>query len=198
QRIFLFGSGRHIEEFVTRHQPRTFGVSVVGCHFLTPVEPDATESVQQQALDRDLEAAAASGRILEPDASLLVMPWSATDKINRCAETLLRLPSEIRLGAEHFLDRFEHVQLSKLGSMGSVQLARLPLTRLELMEKRAFDLLFSCVALLLLTPLLVVAAVLIKLDSPGPVFFLQRRHGFNLKQFRIIKFRTIRTLDAVP
>src|SRR5262249_10107334 len=93
------------------------------------------------------------------------------------------------------LDRFEHVQLSKLGSVASLQLTRLPLTRLELMEKRAFDLLFSCVALLLLTPVLVIAAVLIKLDSAGPVFFLQRRHGFNQKQFRIIKFRTMRTLD---
>jgi Undecaprenyl-phosphate glucose phosphotransferase len=195
QRIFLFGSARHIEEFVTRHQPRTFGVTVVGCHFLTPVELDAPELVQQQALDRDLEAAVASARMLEPDAIFLVMPWSATDKINRCAETLLKLPSEIHLGAEHILDRFEHVQLSKLGPMASLQLTRLPLTRLELMEKRAFDLVFSCVALLLLTPVLIIAAVLIKLDSSGPVFFLQRRHGFNQKQFRIIKFRSMRTLD---
>src|SRR5262245_21806138 len=56
QRIFLFGTGRHIEEFITRHQPRSFGVSVVGCHFLTPVDPGASPQAQQQALDRDLEA----------------------------------------------------------------------------------------------------------------------------------------------
>src|SRR5207249_4783970 len=60
------------------------------------------------------------------------------------------------------------------------------------------DLSASSVALLLLTPVLVIAAVLIKLDSTGPVFFLQRRHGFNQKPFRIIKFRTMRALEDGP
>jgi len=66
------------------------------------------------------------------------------------------------------------------------------------MEKRAFDLLFASIALLLLTPVLAVVALLIKLDSAGPVLFLQHRYGFNQKPFRIIKFRTMRTLDDGP
>jgi polysaccharide biosynthesis protein PslA len=198
QRIFLFGTGRHVEEFITRHQPRTFGVSVVGCHFLTPVDPAAPAILQRQALARDLDAAIASARILEPEAIFLVMPWSATDTINRCAEALLKLPAEIHLGAEHILDRFEHVQLSRFGSMASLQLTRMPLSRMELLEKRAFDLLFASVALLLLTPVLAAVALLIKLDSAGPVFFLQHRYGFNQKPFRIIKFRTMRTLEDGP
>jgi lipopolysaccharide/colanic/teichoic acid biosynthesis glycosyltransferase len=80
------------------------------------------------------------------------MPWHATDTLHRCAEALLRLPAGIHLGAEHILDRFEHVQLSRFGSMASLQLTRMPLSRLELIEKRAFDLLFASIALLLLTP----------------------------------------------
>jgi Undecaprenyl-phosphate glucose phosphotransferase len=198
QRIFLFGTGRHVEEFITRYQPRTLGVNVVGCHFLTPVDPAAPDQVQRQTLARDLDAATASARILEPEAIFLVMPWSATETINRCAEALLKLPVEIHLGAEHILDRFEHVQLSKFGSMASLQLTRMPLSRVELIEKRAFDLLFASVALIVLTPVLAAAALLIKLDSPGPVFFLQHRYGFNQKPFRIIKFRTMRTLDDGP
>ena len=198
QRIFIFGTGKDIEEFVTRHEPRAFGVNVVGCHFLTPVDPGAPEHIQHQALARDLDATIASARILEPDAIFLVMPWHATDTLHRCAEALLRLPAEIHLGAEHILDRFEHVQLSRFGSMASLQLTRMPLSRLELIEKRAFDLLFASIALLLLTPVLVVAAILIKLDSAGPVFFLQHRYGFNQKPFRIFKFRTMRSLDDGP
>jgi exopolysaccharide biosynthesis polyprenyl glycosylphosphotransferase len=126
------------------------------------------------------------------------MPWHATDTLHRCAEALLRLPAEIHLGAEHILDRFEHVQLSRFGSMASLQLTRMPLSRLELIEKRAFDLLFASIALLLLTPVLVVAAILLKLDSAGPVFFLQHRYGFNQKPFRIFKFRTMGSLDDGP
>jgi Undecaprenyl-phosphate glucose phosphotransferase len=198
QRIFIFGTGKDIGEFVSRHQPRSFGVNVVGCHFLTPVEPGASEHVQRQALARDLDATIASARILEPDAIFLVMPWHATDTLHRCAEALLQLPAEIHLGAEHILDRFEHVQLSRFGSIASLQLTRMPLSRLELIEKRAFDLVFASIALMLLTPVLVVAAVLIKLDSTGPVFFLQHRYGFNQKPFRILKFRTMRTLDDGP
>ena len=82
--------------------------------------------------------------------------------------------------------------------MASLQLTRMPLSRLELIEKRAFDLLFASIALLLLTPVLVVAAILIKLDSAGPVFFLQHRYGFNQKPFRIFKFRTMGSLDDGP
>jgi Undecaprenyl-phosphate glucose phosphotransferase len=157
--------------------------------------PGVPARAQHESLARDLEQAAASVRLLEPDAIFLVMPWSATETITSCADALLKLPAEIHLGAEHILDRFEHVQLSKFGSIVSLQLTRMPLSRFELIQKRAFDLLFASIALFLLTPLLVLVAVLIKLDSAGPIFFLQHRHGFNQKPFRIIKFRTMRTLE---
>ncbi len=71
----------------------------------------------------------------------------------------------------------------------------MPLTTFEVVQKRLFDLVFAAIALLALTPLLIVVALLISLDSPGPVFFVQRRFGFNQQPFRIIKFRTMRTLD---
>jgi lipopolysaccharide/colanic/teichoic acid biosynthesis glycosyltransferase len=60
------------------------------------------------------------------------------------------------------------------------------------MAKRAFDLLVATAALLLLAPLLLGVALLIKLDSPGPVFFRQERVGRFGVPFRIHKFRTMR------
>lgn len=60
------------------------------------------------------------------------------------------------------------------------------------MIKRLFDLLLSCIGLLLLAPLLLLIALLIKLDSPGPVMFRQERVGRFGKPFRIHKFRTMR------
>jgi Undecaprenyl-phosphate glucose phosphotransferase len=198
QRIFIFGAGRQINDFVTRYQPKAFGVDIVGCHFLTPTAPDIPSDIRRQVLATDLEQAIGSARLLEPDAIFLVMPWSATETITGCAEALLKLPAEIHLGAEHILDRFEQVQLSKFGSIISLQLTRLPLSRFERILKRTFDHLFASLGLLLLTPVLIAAAILIKLDSKGPIFFLQHRYGFNQKPFRIIKFRTMRTLDDGP
>jgi lipopolysaccharide/colanic/teichoic acid biosynthesis glycosyltransferase len=57
--------------------------------------------------------------------------------------------------------------------------------------KRLFDIAFSIVGLILLSPLFVAASVLIKLDSRGPVFFSQERVGRHFKPFRIYKFRTM-------
>ena len=195
QRIFLIGTGAHVGAFVNRYEPWTLGINIVGCRFLTPVAATASNAERRAALDRDLAEAVASVRSVEPDAIYLLLPWSATATIERCAETFLALPVEIHLGPEQILHKFEEVELSKLGPLASLQLTRRPLTTFEVMQKRLFDLVFAAVALLALTPLLIAVAILIRLDSPGPVFFVQRRYGFNQQPFRIIKFRTMRTLD---
>jgi lipopolysaccharide/colanic/teichoic acid biosynthesis glycosyltransferase len=57
--------------------------------------------------------------------------------------------------------------------------------------KRAFDIIVSFLGLLVLCPLLLVVAIAIKLDSPGPIFFRQERIGRGFRVFSIFKFRTM-------
>ena len=64
------------------------------------------------------------------------------------------------------------------------------------MLKRLFDLVTSCFVLVLLFPVFVFTGILILLDSRGGVFFLQQRVGFREKEFRIIKFRTMKSVSA--
>lgn len=61
--------------------------------------------------------------------------------------------------------------------------------------KRLFDILFSITVLILLSPLFILLMVLIKLDSRGPIFYLQERIGLDGKLFRVIKFRSMK-VDA--
>jgi lipopolysaccharide/colanic/teichoic acid biosynthesis glycosyltransferase len=61
--------------------------------------------------------------------------------------------------------------------------------------KRLFDILFSFIGILLLQPFFIAVAILIKVDSKGPVFFRQERIGRNFKRFIIYKFRTM-VVDA--
>jgi exopolysaccharide biosynthesis polyprenyl glycosylphosphotransferase len=68
---------------------------------------------------------------------------------------------------------------------------RFELTRSSATVKRAFDLAYTTLGLLAVGPLMLVAAVAIKLDSPGPVFFRQERVGRHGQRFRIFKFRTM-------
>jgi Undecaprenyl-phosphate glucose phosphotransferase len=195
KRIFLIGPGASIGAFVNHYEPWMLGVTIVGCRFLTPLASTASAEARRAMLDRDLAEAVASVRAVEPDAIFLLMPWSATETIERCAQTFLALPVEIHLGPEQILHKFEEVELSKLGPLATLQLTRMPLSRVEIMQKRLFDLTFAAAALIVLTPLIVLSALLIRIDSRGPIFFVQRRYGFNQQPFRIIKFRTMRTLD---
>jgi Undecaprenyl-phosphate glucose phosphotransferase len=198
QRIFLIGTGANVNAFINRYEPWTHGINIVGCRFVTPVAATASAEARTATLDQDFAEAVASVRSLAPDAVFLLLPWSATDVIQRCAETFMSLPVEIHIGPEQILHKFEEVKLSKLGPLTSLQLTRRPLTRMEIGRKRMFDMAAAAVALIALTPLLLIVAALVYLDSPGPIFFVQRRYGFNQQPFRIIKFRTMRTLDDGP
>jgi lipopolysaccharide/colanic/teichoic acid biosynthesis glycosyltransferase len=70
-------------------------------------------------------------------------------------------------------------------------------SRLAHVARRGFDVLVATILILLLAPLLLLVAVLIKLDSRGPVLFRQRRMGKDAAPFRVCKFRTM-TADAAP
>lgn len=61
--------------------------------------------------------------------------------------------------------------------------------------KRLLDILLSLIALIVLSPLLIIVAAAIRLTSPGPIFFCQRRVGLHKEYFTIYKFRTMR-MDA--
>jgi exopolysaccharide biosynthesis polyprenyl glycosylphosphotransferase len=87
------------------------------------------------------------------------------------------------------------VRIAKHGAMASLQLTRAPLSRFEQMQKRLFDVTIAAGVLIGLCPLLAVVALAILIESGRPIFFRQRRYGFNQHEFRIIKFRTMVTLD---
>jgi Undecaprenyl-phosphate glucose phosphotransferase len=85
-----------------------------------------------------------------------------------------------------------------MGDSICIELHRGPLGALERGVKRSIDLLSAAAGLLLFLPLLTIVALLIKLDSPGPILFRQRRCGFNGRQFQILKFRTMFVLEDGP
>lgn len=73
----------------------------------------------------------------------------------------------------------------------AIEVQRAPLSAAERFAKRAMDIVVASVALFFLVPVMVLTAVTIKLDGPGPVIFRQRRKGFNGQEFVMLKFRTM-------
>lgn len=86
-----------------------------------------------------------------------------------------------------------HMALSQLDGLPALTFSTVPSDPLALAGKRVFDVLVSATVLLLLAPFLAVLTVLIKLDSPGPVFFKQKRVGLNGREFDLYKFRSMVT-----
>ena len=87
------------------------------------------------------------------------------------------------------------MRIKELEGIPFIKIKSVPLTTWNVILKRTFDLIFSSIVLLICSPLLAVVAVLIKLDSKGPLFFVQERVGLDGKPFQLIKFRTMK-VDA--
>ena len=94
-------------------------------------------------------------------------------------------------------DLFQYVTLygglEEFGGLPIVSLQGGPLEGWNLVAKRVFDILFSAAALILVSPILLVVALLVKLTSKGPVLYKQERMGMDGAVFPILKFRTMRT-----
>jgi undecaprenyl-phosphate galactose phosphotransferase/putative colanic acid biosynthesis UDP-glucose lipid carrier transferase len=76
-----------------------------------------------------------------------------------------------------------------------IELQRAPLSELQRFVKRVMDVTVASLGLIFFMPLMALAAIAIRLDSPGPIIFRQTRKGFNGKQFVILKFRTMRVQE---
>lgn len=185
RRVFLLGDEAETQTFADRYQPWSNGMRIISAAVLRGPEH----------LHEDLALAAASARMLRPDDVFILMPWSETKMIDACVNAFLRVPAAIHLGPERVLDRFVNAKISKFGAISSFNLTGHPLTPLEIALKRLLDLVLGSAILLVSLPTLILISIAIRIDSPGPAFFFQRRYGFNQEPFRIVKFRSMRTLD---
>ncbi|MBV8849114.1 MAG: exopolysaccharide biosynthesis polyprenyl glycosylphosphotransferase [Methylobacteriaceae bacterium] len=185
RRVFLVGFEADMHKFMERYDPWKAGMHIVAASVLR----------KDGDLREDLALAAASARMMRPDDVFVLVPWSDEATIDACLDAFLRVPASLHLGPERVLDRFVDARIHKIGEIASLNLIGRPLSTLDVLIKRAFDVVAAAGALVLLWPLFLLIALLIKRDSPGPVLFFQRRYGFNQEPFRIAKFRTMSTLD---
>jgi Undecaprenyl-phosphate glucose phosphotransferase len=91
----------------------------------------------------------------------------------------------------------DNYKVERYGQFDAVNVRQLPLDETyAFFLKNSFDKVFSCFALLALAPVFLVLAILIKLDSPGPVFYCPIRIGKGGRPFKVFKFRSMRENDS--
>jgi Undecaprenyl-phosphate glucose phosphotransferase len=129
------------------------------------------------------------------DEILLVFAGGDHRLVEMVSDRLRELPLPTRLLLDKYTSDLLNRPIADMGLSKSVKLQGGPLTQTQQIMKRIFDATLAAIGLVMLAPILVIIAVLIKIDSPGPVMFRQRRAGFSGRTFKIYKFRTMVTLD---
>lgn len=196
--------GRRIVLLGTREELASIGLEELLENFgLTEVErvmlPTATGGF---ALSEDelaaLERAIAAARAQGAEGIVLAFPWSDTRKIELMRDGLRISPLPVQLLPDRRVRSLTQNPSFRVKNSLSIEIQRGPLSRAEQLSKRGLDIVGASIGLILLAPLMALSAVAIKLDSPGPVFFRQRRNGFNENQFSIVKFRTMTVMEDGP
>ena len=131
------------------------------------------------------------GRQAEIDMLIVALPITAEERLVQLLKRLWVLPLDIRLSARTTKLRFRPRSYSFVGSVPFLDLFDKPIADWDALIKRVFDVVVASLALVVLSPVLLATMIAIRLDSPGPVFFRQRRYGFNNEVVEVLKFRSM-------
>src|SRR3954451_500974 len=132
------------------------------------------------------------------DLVLFALPISAETRILDMLKKLWVLPVDIRLSAHTNKLRFRPRAYSYLGKVPTLDVFEAPITDWDQVMKSLFDRMVGALLLVLALPVMAVVAMAIKLDSPGPVVFRQKRFGFNNERIDVFKFRSLYHHQADP
>src|SRR5204862_6797516 len=132
------------------------------------------------------------------DLVLFALPISAETRILDMLKKLWVLPVDIRLSAHTNKLRFRPRAYSYLGDVPTLDVFEAPITDWDLVMKWLFDRAVGGLCLLLGAPVMALVALAVKLDSPGPVLFRQKRFGFNNERIDVFKFRSLYHHQADP
>jgi Undecaprenyl-phosphate glucose phosphotransferase len=192
--LLLVGEGPTLEDLIARvEQYPELGLSVVGV--VTPEEPSAEYSYSRPVLGHFSEVCEVIQRERVEEV-LVALPPSQSQKLDELLDCLKDETIDVRV----VLDVNRYVTLSceieQFDGFPVVRINDSPHVGWGALAKRVTDIVGSAAALLVLSPLMLLVALLVKLTSRGPVLFVQERMGLDGRSFRMLKFRSMRA-DAV-
>jgi putative colanic acid biosynthesis UDP-glucose lipid carrier transferase len=160
--------------------------------FYDPDEPTQTAGTATNAGTlADLGAYAQSRPV---DLIVVCLPWQSTERVHHIIDQVQWIAADVVLPIEAADSRLPTAQIANVGGLDMLQIMNRPFKGTQGLMKIAEDYLVGVAALICFSPIMVLAALAVRLDSPGPILFRQARTGFNNKTFMIFKFRTM-TVD---
>ncbi|MCA1828166.1 MAG: undecaprenyl-phosphate glucose phosphotransferase [Myxococcales bacterium] len=192
--ILVLGAGRlarQVLEQVDLH--KELGFRPVGCLSVTRKRVGTSVAgTEVIGTVRDLPGVLAQKTV---DQVLVALPSRSMHHLPRIMEVCADTTVDVKLVPDVYQYATLFGGLEEFGGLPIVNLQSTGMLGINAFAKRIFDVIFSSIFLILLSPLLVVLTVLVKATSPGPVLFTQERVGLDGRPFQMLKFRTMR-IDA--
>ncbi len=138
------------------------------------------------------------GRAGAIDQIIVALPQAADKRTAEIVRRLEQLPVSLHVVthiSSDILDEGPAHGVSHIGPVGLIDVKTKPLGDWGRYVKTAEDYVVGTLALIVLAPVMALIAIAVKLDSPGPVFFRQRRHGLNKRVIEVLKFRSMNVLE---
>src|SRR5690606_227565 len=131
------------------------------------------------------------GQRNDVDTVIIALPPSQRRHLDDMLSELSVLPAEIKLLPDIETHMVPFRGISSLAQVQFIDLQQKPISGWGHMMKAVEDYVIASIATVLLAPFLLLVAAAVKLDSPGPVLFKQKRHGLNNQVITVFKFRTM-------
>jgi putative colanic acid biosynthesis UDP-glucose lipid carrier transferase len=125
------------------------------------------------------------------DVIYIALPMASQPRILRLLEDLRDTTASIYFVPDIFVSDLIQARVDSIGGLPVVAVCETPFYGFNGMVKRASDFVFAAVILLAIAPLLLSISIGVKLSSPGPILFKQRRYGLDGRKIVVYKFRTM-------
>jgi exopolysaccharide biosynthesis polyprenyl glycosylphosphotransferase len=139
----------------------------------------------------DLPQLCELARMGEIDQVLISGAQFTPKRLEQIVEGLSEVCVDVSLIPSQAIELSPNYRVNLLGTVPVLTLWQRPFRDMSQIIKRAEDIVLGSLALILLSPVLIVTALLVRLSSPGPAIFVQPRVGFNNEAIRVFKFRTM-------
>jgi Undecaprenyl-phosphate glucose phosphotransferase len=191
RRVVLVGDATDRAEFCNRL--KVTAIQTVGS-FPLPVRHQNGDGDSERA-EPELRRLIDECRHLKPDDILILAKQDYVSRLNGLACSMSEVPAGLHIVLVEAAECLASARIVEFGNTVTMEVLRPPLSYLQQLAKRVFDVIVAAAALVILTPLLTLVAIAIKLDSPGPVVFRQTRHGYNNETIKVFKFRSMTRLE---
>ena len=130
-------------------------------------------------------------RSLAVDEIFVLAKSRELERVKLMLDQLSQLPVAVHVMVPELDGLLSSSEISAFGDVATMKVQGHPLSAADELLKRGFDIVVSAALLVVLAPLMLMVAGLVKLTSPGPALFRQVRHGFNNQAITVLKFRTM-------